>query len=521
MLPKEDLKLNTICTASNLISSVIIPYRKYIHKDSPIQASRHISTYLTPKYTEQETVSIIEHVIDGVKVYQFVPKQVTNLDEILKNDVSSSTSSSSFSRSSTSTSHNLSENLKNGEKEEKTPENSQKIKKLPQLPTMFYYHGGAFSYYSVIKEYKNLIAKLSKLLNIQIFSPEYHLAPEHPYPRQFQDCFFTTVHILRNNLKYKVDLENFTICGDSAGGQLTCAISYKLAERNEFKPKLIAPLYPALQTVYVKQLPSQRGVGTRKKLLTTTSTTKAVLTMTGHDGFNPKYQKYMKRGYHLPVDSLNDTKFMRTISPKLYLDQEKFGSAEEIDVSDIKKFQNQNQQNQQKNAPRNFSTNFISKKFQISKNFSKKPKPSEIKEFQIFTQKMKTLINDPIFNIGCISDEKLSYFITRGPKKYIFSIADCDPLRDEAIIFSKRLECFGADIKYKVDKGMPHGYFSIAGILGGYLKEYDRYVIEWLREVNEIVHDFKSFGELENEYKESFEGIGGEGCFRAEVVVLK
>ena len=126
MLPKEDLKLNTICTASNLISSVIIPYRKYIHKDSPIQASRHISTYLTPKYTEQETVSIIEHVIDGVKVYQFVPKQVTNLDEMLKNDISSSGSSSSFSRSSTSTSHNLSE---------KTPENSQKIKKLPQLPT--------------------------------------------------------------------------------------------------------------------------------------------------------------------------------------------------------------------------------------------------------------------------------------------------------------------------------------------------------------------------------------------------
>jgi len=570
----EDAKLDAISAASYAIGSVVVPWRRIVHKDSQVEANRHISSYLCPKYSEEDSVKIVVHTIDNVKVYQFIPKQTTDLNEVVRQQksrrgqrkaaknrerpksaqnhgltstfdpVSAESSSSNLSSSNSvnatnSTNHDFDDILRKETgssgttTSSRSSSRSQPGRPTSALPTIFYYHGGAFSYYSVNKEYKNLIAKMAKYLNVQIFSPEYHLAPEHPFPRQFQDCYYTTNHILRNHQKYRVDLKNFSIAGDSAGGQLTCAITYKLSERNEFVPKLAAPLYPALQTVYVKNYPSQTGLNTKKKLLSTTSTTKAVLNMVGYDGFNQKYQKYMKRGYHLPLDCLIDQNFMQTISPKLWLNEE-YGAANKINVGAIGSFQKNylkieslpdldtiavqevEVELEENEPPSSSALAQCRPSSSSSKSRRHKLKKSEVSDFTQFTAKMRQLVHDPIFNIGCLSDEKLRHYISRGPKKFLFAIADCDPLRDEAIIFSNRLRHFQADCQFTVDKDMPHGYFSLSSLMGGFCRSYDRFVLDWLVKVSEYLHDGRPDPRIFDRSRRA-----ASEPFEAEVVMVK
>lgn len=76
----------------------------------------------------------------------------------------------------------------------------------------------------------------------------YRLAPEHPYPAQFEDCVTATIHFLRTAQDYGVDPSRIIICGDSSGGTLTAAVAQALVNRRDL-PKLRAQIliYPFLQ----------------------------------------------------------------------------------------------------------------------------------------------------------------------------------------------------------------------------------------------------------------------------------
>lgn len=76
----------------------------------------------------------------------------------------------------------------------------------------------------------------------------YRLAPEHPYPTQFEDCFTATVHFLRTAQDYGVDPFRIIVCGDSSGGTLAAAVAQALVNRRDL-PKLRAQIliYPFLQ----------------------------------------------------------------------------------------------------------------------------------------------------------------------------------------------------------------------------------------------------------------------------------
>ena len=63
---------------------------------------------------------------------------------------------------------------------------------------------------------------------------------------------------------------------------------YMLSELKSYRPKLVAPIYPAVQLVHAsKHYPCHSG---EKRLLTTTSTSRACLHWAGYDGFDQELQ---------------------------------------------------------------------------------------------------------------------------------------------------------------------------------------------------------------------------------------
>uniref|UniRef100_A0A8C3P2J2 Alpha/beta hydrolase fold-3 domain-containing protein n=1 Tax=Cyanoderma ruficeps TaxID=181631 RepID=A0A8C3P2J2_9PASS len=78
----------------------------------------------------------------------------------------------------------------------------------------------------------------------------YRLAPEHPFPAQFEDCLTAAIHFLRTAQDHGVDPSRVVICGDSSGGTLTAAVAQALVNRRDL-PKLRAQIliYPFLQCV--------------------------------------------------------------------------------------------------------------------------------------------------------------------------------------------------------------------------------------------------------------------------------
>ncbi|NXX20536.1 ADCL4 protein, partial [Podargus strigoides] len=86
--------------------------------------------------------------------------------------------------------------------------------------------------------------------NSVVVSVGYRLAPEHPFPTQFEDCLTATIHFMRTAQDYGVDPSRIIICGDSSGGTLTAAVAQALVNRRDL-PKLRAQIliYPFLQGV--------------------------------------------------------------------------------------------------------------------------------------------------------------------------------------------------------------------------------------------------------------------------------
>lgn len=87
----------------------------------------------------------------------------------------------------------------------------------PRDQVILYLHGGAFVIGSA-KSYSTVAAGLAAAAGIDLFIPDYRLAPEHPYPAACDDvlsCYQTLLH--------QKDV-HVSVAGDSAGGALVMSL---------------------------------------------------------------------------------------------------------------------------------------------------------------------------------------------------------------------------------------------------------------------------------------------------------
>jgi acetyl esterase/lipase len=100
---------------------------------------------------------------------------------------------------------------------------------------MLYIHGGGMMIGSPAMD-DALLAATAAELDIVIVSPDYRLAPEHPYPAPLDDCHSAWKWMQDNLSSREMDGKRIAIGGESAGGGLAAGLVLRLHDEGGSQP---------------------------------------------------------------------------------------------------------------------------------------------------------------------------------------------------------------------------------------------------------------------------------------------
>lgn len=100
-----------------------------------------------------------------------------------------------------------------------------------KYPVCLSIHGGGM-FLGTAEDGIGDIAAMAKELQCVFVSPEYRLAPEHPYPAAVNDCYATLVWISEHIGEYQGDSSHIVVMGGSAGAGLSAAVALKARDEN-------------------------------------------------------------------------------------------------------------------------------------------------------------------------------------------------------------------------------------------------------------------------------------------------
>lgn len=104
---------------------------------------------------------------------------------------------------------------------------------------IFYTHGGGYGMGDLISS-RALIAPIAKKTGIRVFSFEYRLAPEHPFPAAFDDAKEAYEYVLGQGYSPV----NIIAFGESAGGGLAVSNILRLIAEGKEAPKCLVTISP-------------------------------------------------------------------------------------------------------------------------------------------------------------------------------------------------------------------------------------------------------------------------------------
>ncbi len=113
------------------------------------------------------------------------------------------------------------------------------------IPAVEWIHGGAFVI-GLPEMNDDLCVRIAKENNCLVFSPDYRLAPQNPYPSALDDCYTTLLWLAKNAEELKVDVSRIAVAGVSAGGGLAVAVCLLARDKKGPKIKFQMPLYPMI-----------------------------------------------------------------------------------------------------------------------------------------------------------------------------------------------------------------------------------------------------------------------------------
>ena len=114
-----------------------------------------------------------------------------------------------------------------------------------KLPCIMFYHGGGFLLKASQAHYK-LAKQYAARANCKVVFTDYGLLPDNRYPVAIEDCYCTYMWALDNADKLGIDPGRIIVTGDSAGGNIACAVPMMLKDRNAPLPKGALLIYPVL-----------------------------------------------------------------------------------------------------------------------------------------------------------------------------------------------------------------------------------------------------------------------------------
>lgn len=110
-------------------------------------------------------------------------------------------------------------------------------------PALLFFHGGGFVTGNLDTEDARC-RQIARRTGILVISVDYRLAPEHPFPSAFEDCYDVLLWAAAHAADLRVDLGRIAVGGTSAGGALAAAVA--LAARDLSGPAVAYQLmlYP-------------------------------------------------------------------------------------------------------------------------------------------------------------------------------------------------------------------------------------------------------------------------------------
>ncbi len=96
------------------------------------------------------------------------------------------------------------------------------------LPGLLYFHGGGLVAGS-LDTHDSICRALTAASCCRLFSLDYRLAPEHPFPAAIEDGLAATTWLANHARELGLDPERLGVCGDSAGATLAAVVCQSVA----------------------------------------------------------------------------------------------------------------------------------------------------------------------------------------------------------------------------------------------------------------------------------------------------
>ncbi|KAJ6049802.1 uncharacterized protein N7446_006870 [Penicillium canescens] len=127
-------------------------------------------------------------------------------------------------------------------------------------PAILHFHGGGLimGRAHIFKKAQDLLAQKS---GVQVFSVDYRLAPEHPYPTPAEDGYSALVWLQEHAAQFSIDPKRIITVGESAGGNLVASINLMARDRSHSPPVAKQMLiYPMLDDRNIAPIPAMDGL---------------------------------------------------------------------------------------------------------------------------------------------------------------------------------------------------------------------------------------------------------------------
>jgi len=106
-----------------------------------------------------------------------------------------------------------------------------------------YFHGGGYCIGSV-GLMDNVAKAIARHSGANVVSVEYRLAPEHPFPAGLDDCDAVTTWVLAHPDELGTTADRVAVAGESAGGNLSAAVSLRRRDAGGPRPCTQVLIYP-------------------------------------------------------------------------------------------------------------------------------------------------------------------------------------------------------------------------------------------------------------------------------------
>jgi len=107
------------------------------------------------------------------------------------------------------------------------------------LPGLVYFHGGGLVAGS-LDTHDGICRALAQMSGCRLFSVDYRLAPEYPFPAAIDDALAATAWVSTHAAALGLDPDRLGVCGDSAGATLAAVVCQSAAAAG--KPRLACQL---------------------------------------------------------------------------------------------------------------------------------------------------------------------------------------------------------------------------------------------------------------------------------------